>query len=738
MSNWAGVSVHLTWEKGYYIFRCEKDRKEVPRKAGFTWHPVRCTKRYCKICKAGVEGGVWVTNKNHQAIRLVKHADPIARTYLLTYQESVKESLEMSRAHEAEIEIPRSETVISNKWDYKGYQKAGVKYALQRETTLIADEPGLGKSIQAVGVINALPDAKKVLVLCPASLRLNWEREMKNWLTKELEIFVVEKDLPAADDNFDVLIINYDKFSRNRKKEFADFCKKYEWDVLIADESTALKEPSSARSQEILGYKNKKGIIQKARKTLFLTGTPILNRPKELWPILHAALPKQFDNFYDFADRYCDRKWNGYGWDTNGFSNTDELQELLRTLLMVRRTKEEVLKDLPPKIRQAIVLPSPNTNIKKLLEKERKAFSKVEKQISKMANEADTSFIGGDREGFTKKINGMNRRQAEFNELSKLRKELAVAKIPLVLEFVENALEESDKVVVFAHHREVCEAIRDHFKNKTVLLYGGMDPRAQDEAVQRFQTEEKIKVFVGSIMAASMGHTLTASSRVIFAEIDWVPAMMVQCEDRCHRLGQKDTVLSQMLVLDNSVDSSMAKTLIKKQEEIDKALDEKLAVELQNERDEGDIFGGVFDKKVEIPETPVPVAEAEVEKDLFSFRETSEAVGHTEILGGAVRLTLNEGYNEAVLTPEWECSTAPRYTQELKQVAKKALNTIMDMEWLKAHGFDRYDGFLGRSLAQTKEELTDKQFQLARKLALKYRNSLPNKIVKKLEDAESV
>lgn len=161
-----------------------------------------------------------------------------------------------------------------------------------------------------------------------------------------------------------------------------------------------------------------------------------------------------------------------------------------------------------------------------------------------------------------------------FEEISRIRHQLAVAKTPEVIEHLENILESGDKIVLFAHHQDVLKMIHDHFKNVSVLIYGPTSIEDRDHRVRQFQTDPSIRLFVGSMRVAGLGLTLTAAHHVVFAELDWTPSVLTQCEDRCHRIGQEHNLLIQHLVVQGSMDSFMAKKVIAKQKSIRKALDE--------------------------------------------------------------------------------------------------------------------------------------------------------------------
>ena len=422
---------------------------------------------------------------------------------------------------------------------------------------------GLGKTVEALGVVNAEgAEARRVLIVCPASLKLTWARECERWLVGERAVGVAGKAWPELAE---VVVINYDILGK-WERELAE-----PWDVLVADECHYVKNKDAKRSKRLYAIE--------ARRKLFLTGTPILNRPAELFAIASFLEPEEFGHFWTFAKRYCAPVRNNFGWDVSGASNLDELHERLRSTIMVRRTKAQVLPDLPPKRRQVIELPA--DSVAKLVENERAAWSEHKVRLGALRKAGNVtggagaaSVSDGERDRLRSEVN-----QA-FAELSKLRHETAKAKVPMVVEHLKAASEESDKLVVFAHHRDVVTALAEAFEDAAVTLSGGDSSEARQAAVDRFQEDPTCRFFIGSITAAGFGLTLTAASHVVFAELDWVPANMTQAEDRTHRIGQQDSVLVQHLVLEGSLDASMVRTLIKKQEVVDRVVDGTKQAEL--------------------------------------------------------------------------------------------------------------------------------------------------------------
>jgi len=565
----------VEFRPGTFVLECSYEQRFVAKDAGLRWHAGdRCKTKGCAACELEL-GKAWWTQDLAAAARLIEYAaEALAASLTKRAAPAVAEakrastaaakaarvtklqrtmSLRASQAAETTLDVPAPAGL-----EYLPYQRAGVAYALGRVNTLIADEMGLGKTVEALAVANADPKVRRILVVCPASLKLNWARECERWLVREFAIGVAGKEYPKEAE---VVIINYDllgKWARQVRRK---------WDLLIVDECHYVKNREAQRSKRVYALN--------ATRRLFLTGTPILNRPAELFPIVSHLAPEAFPKFWDYAQRFCAPFQTNFGWDTSGASNLGELHELLRGTIMIRRTKADVLKHLPPKRRQVIEVGS--EAVTKLIEREREAWDKHKARLGELR--ASARVIPGKGAAKAEVEDpaaraALRREAAEaFGELSKLRHATALAKVPLVLEHLRSVLEETPKVVVFAHHRDVVAALAETFGELAVTLTGEHSVEQRQAAVDRFQTDPTCTLFIGSITAAGFGLTLTASSHVVFAELDWVPAHMTQAEDRTHRIGQKDSVLVQHIVLEKSLDASMVRTLLRKQAVIDEAVD---------------------------------------------------------------------------------------------------------------------------------------------------------------------
>lgn len=435
---------------------------------------------------------------------------------------------------------------------YLPYQEKGIRYALGARGTLLADEMGLGKTVQALGVLNAMPPASTALIVCPAGLRINWQNEIKEWLV----------------GNRSANVISY-----HQAEEYSGLAH-FVWDLLIIDEAHYIKNPNSKRSQAVVR------LSEKAKRVILLTGTPIENSPVELWPLLRIVCPEHWDNpsltsghippdakkshpgegpnFWAFARRYCGLKKTRFrvgqryrsAWDFSGASNLDELNKKLKATCMVRRKKSEVLKELPPKIHQVIVLDG----------------------------EADDSDLMPElnEDNYYECISKLQSVKIEFEEWSKRRHEQALKMLDSCIRFVEDALDQSDKILIFGHHTDVLARFFYAFEEtgvKGMMVTGAMDVDVRQSKVKQFQEEKDCRLFVGSIGAAGVGYTLTAASHVIFIELDPVPGKMTQAIDRVHRIGQKaESILIQYLVMNGSLSARMAKILVKKERVINAAV----------------------------------------------------------------------------------------------------------------------------------------------------------------------
>lgn len=443
-----------------------------------------------------------------------------------------------------------------------------------------------------------------------------------------------------------------------------------EWDLVAGDEIHLIKNPKSRRSRAFTAING--------RRNVGMTGTPIVNRPAELFPILHWVDPVSWPKFWPYAMRYCDAKQGKYGWELGGASNLPELQQKLRETVMIRRMKANVLKELPPKRRSVVVIPSNGSAA--LLKREQEAYDRHQAAIMEARAQKDLAQASDNKEAYSAAVARLRAiTGVMLQDISRLRHETAVAKAPHVAEHVLNILEDNDgyKVIVFCHHKDVVDLLMDKLSAyKPVKVTGDVSMTARQAAVDAFQNDPQVQVFVGNIQAAGVGLTLTASSHVVFAELDWVPGNVSQAEDRAHRIGQHESVLIEHLVFDNSLDAKMAQTIIKKQAIIEQALDKQADPE-----------------DIALPDEEVVAPSKKEQAAPEGFPELTQA--QTRAVHEAMRILAGSDADHA---------------------AEK--NNV---------GFDRYSSVIGHSLADA-YQLSPKQAQLGYKLSKRFRGQLPQRI----------
>jgi SWI/SNF-related matrix-associated actin-dependent regulator 1 of chromatin subfamily A len=641
-----------------FVFESSFEYRMPAKNAGFEWDH-RKDRKY------------WYTESIDIARKLAIYADDDVRAEIRKAEQLIEKAIEDSRIVSSGMSIPCPEGKA-----YLPFQKAGIEFASKRANTLISDDMGLGKSIEAIGVINLDETIENVLVVCPASLKINWRKELENWLVRPMTIGIAKGKTVFPET--DVVIANYDILHN-----FKDELRANQWDIMIVDECHMMKNGNTRRSQQVLGKRRYRHPDDwdltpiPAKRKLYMSGTPIVNRPIELWPLISSLDPETWNDFGQFTHRYCNAHQGRFGWDMSGAQNLGELQGKLRGSVMLRRTKSEVLTDLPPKLRQVIEL-SPN-GARKVVEAEKAAYSRHQAALRELKVVVELSKASEKKSDYADAVSRLKEGVAlAFGEMATARKNTAVAKVPYVIEFLEGV---SGKVVVFAHHKEAVKQLKAALGDKAVVLVGDTSINKRNEAVERFQTDADVQYFIGSIQAAGVGLTLTASSHVVFSELDWVPGNVTQAEDRLHRLGQQNSVLVQHLVFDESIDAKMAKTLVRKQTVIDATLDDpELDVPI-------------------IPEDEPPATSG------TTWKKINEEAKHIQ--------------------PK----TIIAIHSALRYLSNKCDGARME----DGVGFNAYDTDIGKNLAE-QPSLTQKQAALGRKILRKYSKQLGKEIMDSIND----
>lgn len=561
----------------------------------------------------------WWTDDIEKAILVQEWAIDSAREHIDNAMALREAAVAASWAEDTVTDFP-SPTGLA----YMPFQRAGIEYAVKRERTLIADPPGLGKTIQAIGVHNVV-NTKRVLIICPASLKRNWKREWERWDIHGLSVGMsasIQKS--KTSDGFtkawtehywpdtDVCIVNYDmlesfddqiKYETITQSNGKTKKVEREWDLIICDEAHLLKTKTALRTMCIFGgtrkAKRSKGIEKRvfgpllSKRHLYLTGTPILSKPIELWNLIRACDPKGLGSNWDhYAFTYCDAYCTNNGMDTSGASNLQDLNRLLRERFMVRRDKKSVLKELPDKTRELVLLPKDKLEapVRKEQNRVEDALAAYEQEvlgidtsnlfryIDEICDKLTQALAAQDREdpdwdAAVKTLNSPE--QIMFTEISAAREEVALAKVGMVVEHIEKLVDSEEPVICFAYHKSVIAETKARFEKKGYrvgVITGDVHPDKRQDIVDAFQDGE-LDVIIGNIMAMGVGFTLTRARFVVFAELDWVPALIEQAEDRAWRHGQLNAVMVQHLVVDGSIEGRMAIALLEKMGIIKEALD---------------------------------------------------------------------------------------------------------------------------------------------------------------------
>ena len=423
------------------------------------------------------------------------------------------------------------------------HQKEAIEKLVGSKRFILADDMGLGKTTSTI--IAALETgAKRILIVCPASLKINWQREIENYTNRS--VYISEGKKFSTEEDF--TIVNYDilKNFYDTKNKDNSIIHNSNFDLVILDEAHMISNPQAQRTKIINSF------VKDIKRVWLLTGTPMTSRPMNYYNLLSIIESPVAQNWMAYAIRYC----QGYQfmagkrkvWNVQGASNLEELRDRT-SKQMLRRLKEDVL-DLPDKIISPIYL----------------------RLVSKDYEE----MMGEYYDWYENKSDESSSLTIQFSKLMKVRKIIANEKIKHTIEFVENIIEQGKKVIVFTNFTDTLQMIHNHFGKQSVYLDGSCTKPQRQYAVDQFQDNEKIKVFVGNLKAAGVGLTLTSAEVVIMNDLSFVPAEHAQAEDRAYRYGQKNNVLVYYPLFDNSIEGAIYDILTRKKQIINTVMGDDL------------------------------------------------------------------------------------------------------------------------------------------------------------------
>ena len=400
------------------------------------------------------------------------------------------------------------------------HQKEAIEKLLKNDKFILADDMGLGKTTSTV-IASLESGAKKVLIICPASLKINWEREIKNYTDKSVYICEGKKY-----EESDYIIANYDilkNFHDPKDKEGSTILNS-KFDLVVIDEAHYVSNAQAQRTKIIMD------LTKNIKKLWLLTGTPMTSRPMNYYNILKLIDSPVSQNWMAYAIRYCGgyqfRVGNKKVWNVTGASNLEELRERTSRQIL-RRLKTDVL-DLPEKIMTPVYL--------------------------RLKSRLYEGLMGEYYDWYNNRQEESKSLSVQFTKLMKVRQVIAEEKIAHTIELAENIIEQGKKVIIFSNFTDPIKKIHEHFGKKSVYLDGSTSKPARQDAVDKFQESDKIQVFCGNIKAAGVGLTLTAAEACIMNDLSFVPSDHSQGEDRAYRYGQKNSVSVYYPIFENTIE----------------------------------------------------------------------------------------------------------------------------------------------------------------------------------------
>lgn len=415
------------------------------------------------------------------------------------------------------------------------HQKIAIEKLAGSKRFILADDMGLGKTTSTI--IAALETgAKKILIVCPASLKINWQREIENY--SDRPVFIAEGKKFSTEHDF--VIVNYDILKNfhdsDPKKKEESVLLQSNFELVILDEAHMISNVQAQRTKIINSF------AKKINRVWLLTGTPMTSRPMNYYNLLNLIESPVAQNWKAYAIRYCQGYQFSAGkrkvWNVSGASNLEELRDRTSKQIL-RRLKEEVL-DLPDKIITPIYL--------------------------RLKSKEYEDLMGEYFEWYDKNPDESSSLTVQFSKLMKVRKVISNEKTKQTIEFAENILEQGKKVIVFTNFTESLQTIYQHFSKQAVYLDGSCSNSMRQQAVDEFQNNDKIRVFVGNLKAAGVGLTLTSAEVVIMNDLSFVPAEHSQAEDRAYRYGQKSNVLVYYPLFENTIEGAIYDILNKKKQ----------------------------------------------------------------------------------------------------------------------------------------------------------------------------
>ncbi len=457
--------------------------------------------------------------------------------------------------------IPKIQKLIEAKAgeQFKGellnFQKEGLDFFIKSSgNALLADEMGLGKTVQTLAYLATEKQTFPTLIVSPLVTLNNWQREIEKFLNKKSKngkinsskspsSIIIRTGKSSKLPEVDFYIINYELLH----KRMSDISK-LGIRAIVCDEVHNLRSKTTKKYHAI----KKLAALSSVKYRVGLSGTPIYNRGSEIWPIVDILRPGLLGNFKEFCEYFC--YVNDKGKAIVLENRRESLRNELQKHVMLRRKKSDVLKELKDKVRYKEVIDADTDYYFTELDK-------IWKRLEEEQKQAETAFD----------------KSASYQRAIKSERQIAgVAKLPHVINFVKNIMEIEESVVVFCHHRAIHTLLHQSLEEfSPVSVIGGQSDKERQRNIDMFQAGQS-KLMIAGLRAGNVGINLTRAKYVIFAELDWSPAIHRQAEDRLHRIGQKNTVFAYYLIGNGTLDDHVANVLVDKSYEIDAIMDEKI------------------------------------------------------------------------------------------------------------------------------------------------------------------
>ncbi len=515
--------------------KCDYEQRHLAKTAGGKWNPDTKT---------------WDFPDNTSVVKQLEQSFPDLRlsgAITLMMAAEAERALRLSNLKDyadAELSVDYADKL-------RDYQRVGVQFLTEAKQALLADEMGTGKTLQSITACEEV-GAQHVLVVCPASLKWNWHDEVTKWTGKEAQVVAGpkkkrEEQISEYDRGY--LIINYESLKLHPE------ILKRTWDVLICDEAHKIKNRKTQQTKVVKKVK--------ADRVFLLTGTPILNRAEELYSLLQRLYPKKYTSYWRFVEQFCQQRHNGFGVEVLP-GTEDQLKELRNELqpIMLRRTKKEVMSELPDKVYVRHVI--------ELEGKQRKIYDQMYKEAMAII---DDEVVAA---------------PVVIAQITRLR-QIAIspqllnddtdisAKVDALIELLEDNLE-GHKIVVFSQFRTAIELVGRKLSAKGykwVSVTGGVKESQRHENTRAFQEDPETRIMLATIEAAGLGLTWTSADIAIFLDRHWTPGINRQAEDRLHRMGQKNSVTIINMVAKDTVEEYIEDLLDSKQEIADAVVEKE-------------------------------------------------------------------------------------------------------------------------------------------------------------------